>query len=51
MKFTLSERVVIMEKSKGKVIESMSYDESEEYWTMTFTDGSEMSFKFMAEMI
>ncbi len=49
MKYTPGQRHRIISESKGKVIKHLKYDEDGNYWVMTFTDGSEMSFRFMAE--
>ena len=43
-------RAVIMETTKGKVVESLEYVDDGDYWVMNFTDGTEMSFRFMAEL-
>jgi hypothetical protein len=59
VKFTPKQRADISADAKGKVIESLEWEESDPsnpadlesgYWVMTFTDGSEMSFRFMAEL-
>jgi hypothetical protein len=56
VKFTPKQRAEISADAKGKVIESLEYSEAEpsdpvgDYWVMTFTDGSEVSFRFMAEL-
>jgi hypothetical protein len=38
----------------GKTVESLEFVEADgdcpSYWVMTFTDGSETSFRFMAEL-
>jgi hypothetical protein len=43
------------EDVKGKTVESMEYvdDEGEfgPYWVITFTDGTEISFRFMGELV
>ena len=53
--YTPEQRERIIQESKGKVIESLKWEnndsESGDYWVMTFTDGSETSFRFMAELI
>lgn len=41
----------------GKIVASLEYVEAEpgntwpSYWVMTFTDGSEISFRFMSELL
>lgn len=49
MQFTQKQRDQIEQESVGKVIARVDWDE--DYWTMTFTDGTEMSFRFMAELV
>ena len=44
------QREELIKASIGKVVEDMEYDKEDEYWTMTFTDGLEMSFKFMSDL-
>jgi len=41
----------ISEEARGKTVESLEYEPGGAYWVMTFTDGSEISFRFMAEMV
>ena len=50
MKYNEEQRKSIIEESIGKTVSEMEYVEDESYWVMTFTDGSEISFKFMAEL-
>lgn len=50
MRYTGKQRQEIIDSIKGKVIEELEYDEEEKYWTLIFTDGSEFSFRFMAEL-
>jgi len=50
MKYTKEQRELIIEEAKDKVVYSLEYDELEEYWVMTFTDESDMSFRFMSEL-
>jgi len=50
MEFNKEMRAAIIEKTKGKVVESLEYVALGEYWVMNFTDGTETSFKFMAEL-
>lgn len=51
MKFNAEQRAMIIDQTKGKVVESLEYDDSDKYWIMTFTDGTETSFRFMAELV
>ena len=48
MGFNKEMRAVIIEQTKGKVVESLEY--VDDYWVMNFTDGTEASFRFMAEL-
>ena len=50
VRFTEEQRDRIEADAKGKTVESLEYDEEGDYWVMTFTDGSETSFRFMAEL-
>ena len=50
MKFTPEMRIKISNEAKDKVIKSLQWDEEDEYWVMTFTDDSEISFRLMAEL-
>lgn len=49
-KFTPELRRRFSEESKGKVVESIEYDDVEDYWVITFTDGSELAIRLMAEL-
>jgi len=51
VKYSKEQRTQISEEAKGKIIESLEYDEEGGYWVMTFTDGSEICFRFMAELV
>lgn len=53
MKMTLKElRAALSREASGKVIESLKWDDVEEYWVMTFTDGSEICWlRTMAEEV
>jgi len=53
MIYTNKMRERISNDAKGKIIESLEWCEYEEdkYWAMIFTDGSEICFRFMAEMV
>jgi hypothetical protein len=52
MKYTAEQRRQIGEEAAGKTVKSLEYeaDPSARYWVMTFTDGSEVSFRLMAEI-
>jgi hypothetical protein len=50
MKWTAGQRQQIGAQAVGKVVESLDYEPDDDYWVMTFTDGSEISFRFMAEL-
>ena len=49
MEYNAAQRKMIEEEAKDKTIESLEWDEAG-YWVMTFTDGTEISFKFMSEL-
>ena len=51
MTYTEKQREEIIKQSRGKTIEELEWDDEGKYWTMVFTDGSEMSFRFMAELL
>ena len=51
MKYSKEQREMIIKHSIGKTIADLYYEETEEYWVMTFTDGSETSFRFMSEIV
>ena len=40
----------IIKQTVGKKVTQLSFVEEESYWVMEFSDGSEMSFKFMTEI-
>ena len=45
-------RKQICTEAVGKVVESLEYEPDDGgYWVMTFADGSEMSFRFMSELV
>ena len=48
--FSKEQRDRIIAEGKGKIIKCLEYDKEGNYWAMTFTDGSEISFRFMAEL-
>ena len=50
IKYSKDQREMIIKHSIGKIVEELYYEEEGEYWVMTFTDGSETSFRFMAEL-
>jgi hypothetical protein len=51
MRYTAEQRQQISKQAAGKVVESLEFEEEDGgYWVMTFTDGSEISFRFMAEL-
>ena len=41
MIYTNEMRKRISDEAKGKIIESLEYEEKDKYWIMTFEDGSE----------
>jgi len=50
MQFTKEQCDQINKDAKGKIVESLKKTSSDGgYWVMTFTDGSEISFRLMAE--
>lgn len=52
MTYTQEQRGQITAQATGKTVESLEWeDDAGGYWVMTFTDGSEMSFRFMAELV
>jgi hypothetical protein len=52
MKYTPAQRKQIGEEAAEKQVESLEYEDGPGagYWVMTFTDGTEISFRFMAEL-
>ena len=51
MTYTPEQRGQISAQAQGKTVESLEFEEDAGgYWVMTFTDGSEISFRFMAEL-
>jgi hypothetical protein len=48
--YTEDQRRQISAESAGKTVESLEWEPDGGYWVMTFTDGSETSFRFMAEL-
>jgi hypothetical protein len=55
MIYSVEQRRQIAEQAAGKVVGSLEWsaepDGSDGYWVMTFTDDSEISFRFMAELV
>ncbi len=54
MQYNEEQRRSISEQARGKVIVSLAWTEDDEvggYWVMTFDDTSEISFRFMAELV
>lgn len=49
--YTTEQRERIINESVGKTVESLYWEAEGNYWVMTFTDETEMAFKFMAELI
>jgi hypothetical protein len=50
--YTPEQRERIGEQAAGKRVASLEYDDDPAagYWSMTFTDGTEISFRLMAEL-
>lgn len=52
MEYTTEQRRQIIADAAGKTVESLEWEPDQGgYWVMTFTDGSEISFRFMAELV
>ncbi len=51
MRYNAEQQESIIKESIGKTVTGMEYVEGDRYWVMTFSDGSEMSFRFMAELV
>ena len=51
MRYKEEQRESIIKESIGKTITDLEYVEGDRYWVMSFSDGSEMSFRFMAELV
>lgn len=52
MGYTAEQRRQIAAQAAGKTVASLEWEDDEGgYWVMTFTDGSEISFRFMAELV
>jgi hypothetical protein len=52
MKYTPGQREKFAKEGAGKTVASLEYDDdpSGGYWSMLFTDGTEISFRLMAEI-
>lgn len=51
MRYTEEQKKQITADAAGKTVESLEWEEDcGGYWVMTFTDDSEISFRFMAEL-
>lgn len=51
MQYTEGQRQEISAQMAGKTVQSLEWEaEDGGYWVMTFTDGTETSFRFMAEL-
>lgn len=50
MNYTAEQRREISAMASGKTVESLEFEEDGGYWVMTFAEGSEISFRFMAEL-
>ncbi len=50
MKYDKSMRDRISQDAIGKIVESLEWDDEECYWVMSFTDGTEISFRLMTEI-
>ena len=50
MEYTEDQRQNIIAESAGKVTDSLEWDSVGKYWVMTFTDGTEVCFRFMSEL-
>ncbi len=51
MKYDIKQIAKISDEGAGKIVKSLEHDDKEDYWVMTFTDGSEICFRFMSELI
>ena len=50
MEYSKEQRKIIIADCTGKTIESLKWDEVDEYWVITLTGGIEATFRFMAEL-
>ena len=52
VEYSEQQRLRISAEADGKTVESLEWESSEGgYWVMTFTDDSEIAFRFMAELV
>lgn len=51
MTYTEEQRKQIAKAAKGRKVRSLEFETEGQYWVMTFTDESEISFRFMAELL
>jgi hypothetical protein len=51
MRYEPAMRQQISADARGRTIRSLEWDDPGGYWVMTFTDGSEITFRFMAELV
>jgi hypothetical protein len=49
-RYSAEQRQQLAAQSVGKVIAALDYDEQGDYYTYTFEDESEVSFRFMADL-
>lgn len=51
MRYTEEQRQQIAADAAGKIVQELMWEgDAGGYWVMTFEDGSEISFRFMAEI-
>jgi hypothetical protein len=50
MRYSQAQREQIAADGAGKTVQSLEWEADGAYWSMIFTDGTEMSFRFMAEI-
>ena len=50
IEYNETNREEIKKALQGKVVESVAWCEEEKYWVLNFSDGSEISFRFMSEL-
>lgn len=58
MQYDQKQREQISAEAKGKTVQTLEWSEEKNdgegvggYWVITFTDGSEISFRLMAELV
>jgi hypothetical protein len=53
--YSAEQREEMIKQMKGKTIVDVYYEDADQrsgpYWVMSFDDGSETSFRFMAELV